>query len=206
VEEWARDDMDRLQGAWNGVVVEREGRVVYRGAEARKAKVTFTADTAIFEDADVRLVGTFRLNPKRTPKTFDLTVAEGDAKETYPAGIYQVNDDTFKLCFAFPTAERPDDFATYPGSGRTLFVYKRAGSEARADLHLLDHVRLGSHVDRTERISDDRRGHLMQSQPKIGPGMRGRTEPLFIGLATVASMVMQTAPSQRAAELPAKKT
>ncbi len=127
-----QDDRDRLQGTWIGVSLERDGRVVYRGAEARKARVSFVGSSAVFEDPGATLVGTFTLNPTRAPKTFDLTVTEGGEQETYPAGIYELSADTFRLCFAFPTVERPTEFDTYPGSGRTLFVYQRADLGPRA--------------------------------------------------------------------------
>jgi uncharacterized protein (TIGR03067 family) len=145
--EAARDDRDRLQGIWIGVLVERDGRVVHRDADARTARVRFVGSVAVFEDTDTTLVGNFQLGPSRTPKTFDLTVDEGGAEETYPAGIYELNDDSFRLCFAFPAAVRPSEFATYPGSGRTLFVYRRLGSGARAERQLPDDPRMkGDHI------------------------------------------------------------
>jgi len=132
-EEPSRDDLDRLQGTWTGVLLERDGRVIYQGAEASEARVSFVGDAVTFEDTDATLAGTFRLDSTRTPKTFDLTVAEEGKPVTYPAGIYQLDGDIFRLCFTFPTEERPSEFETYPGSGRTLFVYRRAGVGPRAE-------------------------------------------------------------------------
>lgn len=39
--------------------------------------------------------------------------------------IYEVNGDRFRSCFAQPDAERPTDFVSKPGEGRTLSVWKR---------------------------------------------------------------------------------
>jgi uncharacterized protein (TIGR03067 family) len=121
-----QEDRDRLQGTWEGIRLERDGKVVYEGAAAGLATVRFVGDSVTFEDRGTRLEGSYRVDPDRVPKTFDLIVADGDALVTYPAGIYQLYDDIFRLCFAFPSGERPKTFATGPGSGRTLFVYRRA--------------------------------------------------------------------------------
>jgi uncharacterized protein (TIGR03067 family) len=121
-----RDDWSRLQGRWEGIHVERNGRVVYQDRSAAQARVSFVGDSVVFEDRDARLEGTFRLDQGRTPKTFDLTVTERGTTTTYPAGIYQLSGDLFRLCFAFPSPERPTSFRTTPGSGRTLSIYRRA--------------------------------------------------------------------------------
>ena len=123
------DDRSRLLGSWEGVRVERNGKVVYQGAAAGQARVHFVGDAVTFEDRDARLKGTFELDQHRTPRTFDLTVIEGGLSVTYPAGIYQLSGDAFLLCFAFPSTERPTSFETSPGSGRTLFIYRRTRPE-----------------------------------------------------------------------------
>ena len=112
--------------------MERNGKVVYQGAAAGQARVRFVGDAVTFEDRDARLEGTFEVDQHRTPKTFDLTVSEGGSSVTYPAGIYQLSGDTFLLCFAFPSTERPTSFETSPDSGRTLFLYRRARPEPRS--------------------------------------------------------------------------
>jgi uncharacterized protein (TIGR03067 family) len=129
-----RDDRDRLQGTWLCASLERDGMVMhYRGAAARRIRVSFLGDMAVFEEGNAQLVGALRLDTARTPKTFDLTISRKDEKTTYPVGIYELRDDVFRLCFAFPTRERPTRFTTSPGSGRTLFVYRRLGVIPEAD-------------------------------------------------------------------------
>src|SRR5262249_20016119 len=121
-----RDDRSRLQGYWEGIQVERDGEVVYQGRSAAQARVRFAGDSVIFEDRDARLEGTFRVDEDRTPKPFALTVTEDEMAATYPAGIYQLSGDLFRLRFASPSPERPTSFQTTPASGRTLFIYRRA--------------------------------------------------------------------------------
>src|SRR6476659_966010 len=62
----------------------------------------------------------------RKPKTIDYDMTEGFTKGKKQLGIYEVDGDTFKSCFGRPGAERPADFTSKPGDGRTLSVWKRA--------------------------------------------------------------------------------
>jgi uncharacterized protein (TIGR03067 family) len=146
----AQDDVSRLQGPWVGVSLERDGKEVYRGVGARRATVKFFGQIAVFEEAGASLTGNFGLDETRTPKTFDLIVAEGNADKTYPAGIYQLDDDTFRLCFAFPSEERPTEFVTYPGSGRTLFVYRRGSPKPRLEPDLVNDSWLDASSERLD--------------------------------------------------------
>jgi uncharacterized protein (TIGR03067 family) len=125
VEKESEDDRQRLQGSWEAVRVERNGKVLYRGLIASQAKVSFVRDTVIFADRGARLEGVFRVDQNASPKTFDLVVTIGGVPVNYPVGIYHLSGDIFRLCFAFPAPERPTTFETSPGSGRTLFIYRR---------------------------------------------------------------------------------
>jgi hypothetical protein len=41
-------------------------------------------------------------------------------------GIYELKGDDFKACMVMSDQERPTDFTTKEGDGRTLTVWKRA--------------------------------------------------------------------------------
>jgi uncharacterized protein (TIGR03067 family) len=119
-------DWQRLQGTWEGIRVERNGKVLYRGLMASQARVSFARDNVVFEDHGARLEGNFTVDDSRTPKTFDLVVMHGGIRVNYPVGIYHLSGDILRLCFAFPSPERPTTFETSPGSGRTFYIYRRA--------------------------------------------------------------------------------
>ena len=44
-------------------------------------------------------------------------------------GIYQIDDDTRKLCFAPSGKDRPTEFSSKPGSGHFLVIFERVKSE-----------------------------------------------------------------------------
>ena len=71
------------------------------------------------------------LDPAKEPKTIDYEMTEGVTKGKTQLGIYELDGDTFKSCFGSPGAERPTDFTTKPGDGRTLSTWKRTESEAK---------------------------------------------------------------------------
>jgi hypothetical protein len=51
IEKESEDDRQRLQGSWEAVRVERNGKALYRGLIASQAKFSFVRDTVIFEEA-----------------------------------------------------------------------------------------------------------------------------------------------------------
>ena len=164
----------------------------------------FVGDTATFENSDARLVGTFRLDPTPRPKNFDMTVDEGNRKWSGSAGIYELTGDTFRVCFAFPSNVRPDAFTTHPGSGRTLFVYRRAVLMVRADGSSVDDVGFGAQIGRNNLTSDGRVGQPTRSQKVFGSQLDSRTVPLFIGMTIPAPLLAQTKPSPHTDEVSAK--
>jgi uncharacterized protein (TIGR03067 family) len=69
--------------------------------------------------------GTFTLNPTATPKTIDMVPADGPNQGKMFRGIYQLEGDELKACFAFPGKERPKTFLTEANSGLVLEFWRR---------------------------------------------------------------------------------
>ena len=65
------------------------------------------------------------IDPSKKPKTIDYQMTDGFTKGKTQLGIYEVDGDTFKSCFGKPGTERPTEFTSKPGDGRTLSVWKR---------------------------------------------------------------------------------
>jgi uncharacterized protein (TIGR03067 family) len=64
-----------------------------------------------------------RIDPTKRPKTLD--VRPRGEKDTILA-IYELKDDTLRVCLSPLGKERPKEIASKPGSGVTLVVLKRA--------------------------------------------------------------------------------
>ncbi len=60
------------------------------------------------------------------PKTIDIEVASGTYKGVVYRGIYELDGDTLRICFALPDrAERPTEFSAGKGSLSALSEFKR---------------------------------------------------------------------------------
>ena len=68
---------------------------------------------------------TVKLDPTKKPKTIDITYTGGERKGQAVLGIYELEGDAFRVCVARPGDERPAEFSTKDGSGRTLVAYQR---------------------------------------------------------------------------------
>jgi uncharacterized protein (TIGR03067 family) len=117
----AKSDMDLLQGDW--VLVEMIANGQKLDDEARekiKLKVKgneYSVTTGNGEDQ-----GKFTINSEATPKTMDVSSADG-ANELL--AIYEISDDEFRACYAGNGAGRPKEFTAPESSERILSIYKR---------------------------------------------------------------------------------
>jgi len=67
----------------------------------------------------------FTIDPAKNPKQIDYAMTGGPTTGKTQLGIYELEGDTVKFCFAAPGKDRPPDFTTKEGSSRTLSVWKR---------------------------------------------------------------------------------
>src|SRR5262249_31776038 len=75
--------------------------------------------------------GTFTLGADGTPKTIDASFTVKDSGEKLTAhGIYELNGDTFRVCWREQGGERPREFGSKAGSGTRLIVLQRMQKEA----------------------------------------------------------------------------
>ncbi len=122
----AADDLKALQGTWECVAMEREGNEV--PAENLKGSLAvYQGDhVTLYRDGDPYRRGAVTLNPENKPRpavnTWDLNGPYADS--TLP-GIYAIDGDTLKLCYAHAGEPRPTGFTTKSGTGFLFCTYKR---------------------------------------------------------------------------------
>lgn len=116
-----RSDFDRFQGSWILVSREFEGLKPQSPKEVG-FKVTFQGNKVTLEQQGKTFPsGTFELDPMLEPKSYDRKLLNGKTGK----GIYEFDGDELKICLAAPGDDRPTDFSTRPGDGRSLLIYKR---------------------------------------------------------------------------------
>src|ERR1700687_2839112 len=117
-------ELKKFQGTWTFESVETGGKE-QPAAEFKGMTVTFEGDKFTVKKGDeVIQACTQKLDPSKSPKTLDVTVAEGLNKGAVMLGIYEISGDTLRVCFDPEGKKRPMEFKGVSGS-QTLVVHKR---------------------------------------------------------------------------------
>ena len=124
----SKKDLDGLQGSWKLVSAMRDGKALPKDKVKKTTIVikddTFKDDTFVFPDSAEYATskeGTIKLDATTKPKQMDATSTEKEVM----LGIYELDGDRYKVCFAPTGKPRPSEFASKPGSGNLLQVWKR---------------------------------------------------------------------------------
>ncbi len=118
----AAADQQKMQGTWVVVSAVKDGR---RNEQRLGAKVVYKGDTfqRLMPNANAR--GTFKLEPGPKVKRMDITYLEGPEKGQTWAGIYSLEGDVLKLCYAAVGKPRPSEFTSTEGSQQLLILLRR---------------------------------------------------------------------------------
>jgi uncharacterized protein (TIGR03067 family) len=93
--------------------------------EVKTVKLTVKGEKYTFRVRDEVIEGTHTVDPGKKPKQIDAVRSKGpDAGKTLK-GIYELDGETFKVCFAPAGKDRPAEFATGEGDGRRLMTFKK---------------------------------------------------------------------------------
>jgi len=128
---WASDDqavendMTQLQGEWSMVSGSADGQAMPEQMLKQMKRVCKGDETTTTMGGRMFMKAKISIDPTKKPKTIDYEMTDGSSKGQKQLGIYEVEGDSFKSCFGKPGAERPTDFTSKPGDGRTLSVWKR---------------------------------------------------------------------------------
>lgn len=123
----SKKDLDGMQGTWNLVSAMQDGKAL-PGDEVKQTTIVVSGDTFRFpglaNDATSR-AGTFKLDATKKPKQMDTTSAEKEVM----LGIYALDENSYKVCFAPVGKPRPSEFGSTPGSGQILQVWERQNKQ-----------------------------------------------------------------------------
>jgi uncharacterized protein (TIGR03067 family) len=117
-------ELKKMSGTFAVIVFERDGRKSPE-EELKKMKVKQEGAKWSFTDEDDVTEGIDRVFPDKKPKEIESTYTTGSNKGKKVLGIYEIEGDTIKYCWAEPDKPRPKEFASKAGSEITLMVLKR---------------------------------------------------------------------------------
>lgn len=126
-DEAIRKDLKALTGTWGTLTFVNDGKKIGKD-EAKTHTATYSADRKYQAYQGDKLVfeGTLKIDPTKKPKTIDVTErSKVEGKPKVFLGIYELDGDKLKVCFAPPGKERPTEFSSEPGSGRFVSVRQR---------------------------------------------------------------------------------
>ena len=120
-----KKDMALLDGEWAMVSGELDGRALPEAFVKSGKRIAKDGESTVTFGDMLFMKAKLTIDPSKKPKTIDYAVNDGPTKGKTVLGIYEVDGDTVKFCFAAPDKDRPTDFTAKEGSGRTLSVWKR---------------------------------------------------------------------------------
>jgi uncharacterized protein (TIGR03067 family) len=124
----ALTDLEKLQGTWVLVAMETEGHDVPAEDFKDWTAVYERNHVALRVGDRIRRRGIITLDSSRKPKAINTWDQDGPYEDQTVPGIYELDGDTLKLCFARPGQERPKEFTTKSGTAFLFCVYKRQKS------------------------------------------------------------------------------
>jgi uncharacterized protein (TIGR03067 family) len=122
-----KTDLDRLQGTWNLVSAMQDGKVLPED-KVKQTTIVFKGDTFRFPGSAeyaTSKAGTIKLDESKTPKEMDAISTDKEVM----LGVYTLQENGYKVCFAPAGKPRPAEFTSTPGSGYILQSWERQKNE-----------------------------------------------------------------------------
>jgi len=129
-DEAIKKDRKQIEGTWKVVALEANGNKAM-DEDARKLTVVNGSDGtwSLRSEGSEISKGTNTFDPTKKPKTIDFTPTEGEGKGSQFLGIYEIGENTRRLCFAPAGKERPTEFTTTSGNEFILVTFEREKSK-----------------------------------------------------------------------------
>jgi uncharacterized protein (TIGR03067 family) len=104
----AKKELKLFQGKWDAIGGQSFDGVVPTDIELQLTSLEVDGDQFTLKTGSLTVKGAFSIDPTKKPKTIDVYF--GDNKDNPMRGIYVIDGDTRKSCFAKPGKDRPDKF------------------------------------------------------------------------------------------------
>jgi len=122
----AKADLAKLQGEWVMVSGSRDGQMLATNVVANSRRIARGNEMTVTINGQMLMQATFTINPSKTPKAIDYDMKHGPHMGQTELGIYEIDGDTIKFCFAIPDQPRPTNFTTTMGDKLTASTWKKA--------------------------------------------------------------------------------
>lgn len=122
----ASTESHELMGTWQLVYAESDGKPT-PAERIQNIRVVIGESThsVYIGEQEIAHNVSFTIDQTANPKTTEDTLNEGADRGKKILGIYRLDGDTLTSCVGGIDKDRPNEFATSPGSGVTLRVFRR---------------------------------------------------------------------------------
>jgi uncharacterized protein (TIGR03067 family) len=123
LEELQRVAVSDLEGEWSMVSGTSDGRPLPAGYVRMGKRVVSGNEMTVTFGSELYSKATFTVDRSKSPIAIDIQNSGGAYAGKLQYGIYERNGKTLKLSIAAPGRDRPADFNTSPGDGRSVVVW-----------------------------------------------------------------------------------
>lgn len=119
------DRLRSMEGTWAFHSLDVDGNSM-PAAMLINSSLLIDGDRFRMESPEATYEGVFTIDVEQSPHHIDIDFVEGPEAGNRCEGIFELNGDNFRLCLGLAGSQRPDKFATAPGSGHALEELVRA--------------------------------------------------------------------------------
>lgn len=123
------EQLRQLEGHWAFVALEVDGAAMATTMFA-DSRLLIDGDRFRMESPEATYEGVLTIDVEAQPARIDIEFVEGPEAGNWSYGLYSLEGDQLTLCLGLTGAQRPERFATSPGSGHALERLRRV-SQAR---------------------------------------------------------------------------
>jgi uncharacterized protein (TIGR03067 family) len=114
-----------FEGDWQMLSGVMDGRPMVQSDVKWVKRITRGSLTRVVAGNQVVLQVEFTTGDSRSPHEIDYVNTGGAHKGKTQQGIYEFEDGVLRVCVAAPGDDRPGEFRSLPGDGRTLTTWKK---------------------------------------------------------------------------------
>jgi uncharacterized protein (TIGR03067 family) len=118
-------ELNKLVGAWQVLSLVVDGQNLMPKDAAKNRSVVTRDDMLTVVGGEKETQAALKVNPSKYPQEIDISFTAGPAKGEIFSGLYKLEGDYLTICYSKGDSDRPTDFTSKPGSGKSLLVYKR---------------------------------------------------------------------------------
>jgi uncharacterized protein (TIGR03067 family) len=116
------EELKKFEGKWKLASADLDGKEA-TPEQVKTTTLEVKGNEFTLKTGDETHKGKFTINLGKKPHTIDVQFTEGMLKDAKVLGIYEIEGDTRKSCFATPNADRPKDFTS--GKDKYVWTWKR---------------------------------------------------------------------------------